>query len=137
MRRVLFPVIGLLLVAVVVSGCGGKYADVKKLQVKFGEATEAYVADLEKANDAKSVAKAINGFADEMEVLWPQMRAMSEKYPELEDRKNPPKELEATQAEAEAAGKKMAGTFMKIMPHMTNPEVRQANERLGKIMSQQ
>jgi len=126
-----------LLAAIVVSGCGGKYGDVKKLQGEFGEATEAYVADLEKADDAKSVAKAMNSFADEMEVLWPKMRAISEKYPELEDQENPPKELEASQAEAEAAGKKMAGTFMKIMPHMTNAEVRDAQERLGKIMSQQ
>jgi hypothetical protein len=137
MKRVIIPVMSLLLMAMVVSSCGSKYADVKKQQVKFGKATEAYVADLEKADDAEAVAKAINSFADEMEVLWPEMQALSEKYPELKDQDNVPKELEASQKEAEAAGKKMAGTFMKVMPHMTNPEVRKANERLGKIMSQQ
>jgi phosphoglycerate-specific signal transduction histidine kinase len=135
MKRVLVVVVVLLL-GLVVSGCGSKYADVKKLQVRFGKAVEAYAADLEKADDAKSVAKAANRFADEMEVLRPKMNAMSEKYPELKDKDNVPKELEASQKDAEAAGKKMAGIFMKLMPYMTDPEVRKAQERLGKIMSQ-
>ena len=65
------------------------------------------------------------------------MKALSEKYPELKGGKDLPKELEAAQKESEAVGKKMAGTFMKIMPHMTDPDVRKAQERLGKIMSQQ
>ena len=137
MKRVLMSVVGLLLVAVMVVGCGGKYADVKKVNAEFAKATEAYVADLEKADDAKAIAKAINGYADEMEVFWPKMKALSEKYPELDGEKDLPKALEASQKESEAAGKKMAGTFMKIMPHMTDPEVRKAQERLGTIMSQQ
>ncbi len=136
MKKVLVAVV-VLLVGLVVSGCGSKYADVKKTNTKFAKATEAYVADLEKADDAKSVAKAINGYADEMEVFWPKMKALSEKYPELQDPNNVPKQIQASQKESEASGKKMAATFMKLMPYMTDPEVRKAQERLGKIMSQQ
>ena len=137
MKRVVVPMVCLLVVAFVASGCGGKYADVKKASTKFAKVTEAYAADLDKAGDAKGVAQAMNSYADEMEVIWPQMQKLAEKYPELKDGENPPKALEAAQKEAEAAGKKMAGTFMKAMPHMTDPEVRKAQERLGKIMSQQ
>ncbi|MBT3294640.1 MAG: hypothetical protein HN919_22065 [Verrucomicrobia bacterium] len=137
MKSILVPVVGLLVAAVVVSGCGSKYADVKKENAKFAKATEAYIAELEKADDAKSIAKAINGYADEMEGFLPKMKALSEKYPELEGGKELPKELEAALEESEAVGEKMASTFMKIMPHMTDPDVRKAQERLGTIMSQQ
>ncbi len=135
MKRIVVPMVCVLLAAFVMSGCGGKYADVKKVSGKFAKATEAYVAELDKADDAKAVAKAINSYADALEKFWPQMQKLSEKYPKLKDHTNPPKGLEASQKEAEAAGKKMAGTFMKIMPYMGDPEVRKAQERLGAVMS--
>jgi hypothetical protein len=137
MKRVMVPMVCLLVVAFVVGGCAGKYADVKKMNTKFAKITEAYVADLDKADDAKGVAKAMNSFADELEVIWPKMQKLSEKYPELKDNKNPPKALEVSQKEAEAVGKKMAGTFMKTMPYMQDPDVRKAQERMGKVMSGQ
>jgi hypothetical protein len=137
MKRSVVSVVCLLLATFVVSGSVGKNADVKKMNTKFVKITEAYVADLDKADDAKSVAKAINSYADEFEMLWPKMQKLSEKYPELEDEKNLPKALEASQKEAEAVGKKMAGTFMKAMPYMQDPDVRKAQERLGKVMSGQ
>jgi len=101
-----------------------------------GRITEAYVADLEKAGDAKDVAKAMNRYADALEAHWPKMKKLAEKYPELKDTENVPKELEASQKAAEAVGQKMAGTFMKIMPYMKDPEVRKAQERMGKIMTE-
>ena len=63
------------------------------------------------------------------------MQKLSEKYPELENKSTPPKELEASQKEAEEVGKKMVGSFMTVMPHMKNPEVRKAQERLGSVMT--
>jgi len=128
--------IGFLVVAFVVSGCAGKYADVKKVNGRFVKATEAYVSDLEDAGSAKDVARAMNSYADEMEDIWPQMKKLNEKYPELKDQKNPPKELAESQKQAEATGMKMAATFMKIMPYMNDPAVRKAQERQGRIMAQ-
>jgi len=64
------------------------------------------------------------------------MKKLNEKYPELKDQKNPPKELAESQKQAEATGMKMAATFMKIMPYMNDPAVRKAQERQGRIMAQ-
>jgi len=129
-------VMGLCLLAVMVlmSGCGGKYADVKKMNTEFVGITEGYVADLEKADSAKEVAKAMNRYADKLEKIWPKMKKQAEKYPELKGGKNVPEELKETQEKSNAMGMKMAGTFMKVAPYMGDLEVSKAQERIGKIM---
>ncbi|NQU39920.1 MAG: hypothetical protein HQ523_08220 [Lentisphaerae bacterium] len=135
MKKNIVPIVCLLLATYLVGGCAGKYADVKKASSKFTKTTEAYVAELDKASDAKSVAKAINSYADAMEKIMPDMQRLSEKYPEMKGNGTPPKGLEEVKAEAEAAGRKMAGSFMKLMPYMNDPEVRKAQERLGAVMA--
>lgn len=127
----------LLAAAVLMSGCGRKYADVKKLNSQFVDSMQEYVADLEKADDAKSVAKAMNRYADRLEKIMPKMKKQAEKHPELKSRKNIPEELKQSQEEAQAMGMKMAGTFMKIAPFMSDPEVMKAQERMGNIMRDQ
>jgi type I site-specific restriction-modification system R (restriction) subunit len=134
MKTSAVAVAALLVIAFLANGCAGKYADIKKAQGDFSKQTEAYVAQLEKADTAKAVAKAVNNYADALEKVWPQMRKLSEKYPELQDKENPPKELEATLKEAEAAGQKMASSFMKLMPYMSDPDVQKAQQRLSVIM---
>ncbi len=136
MRHGVVAMVGVLVVALVVSACAGKYADVKKVNGRFVKVTEAYISDLDGADSAKDVAKAMNSYADEMEKIWPQMQKLNEKYPELRDQENPPKELVESKKQAEATGMKMAATFMKIMPYMNDPAVRKAQERQGEIMTQ-
>ena len=119
--------------AILLNGCGGKYADVKKLNAEFVDIMQAYLGDLEQAGSAQEVARAMNRHADRLEKIWPRMQKQSEKHPELQ-RGEVPAELKESQQEATAMGMKMAGTFMKIAPHMQDPEVRKAQERIGKIM---
>lgn len=121
--------------AILGNGCAGKYADVKKANAKFVKITESYIADLEKADDAKAVAKAMNQYADDMSAIWPVLQALGEKYPELEDKSDPPEELKESLKSAEEVGKKMVSTFMKIMPYMTDPEVAEAQKRLSAAMA--
>ena len=121
----------------IMSGCGEKYSDAKKINEEFVSIMEDYVSDLEKADDAKTVAKAINRFADGMEDLLPQMQKLSEKYPELKDKSNPPEELKESQQKAEEMSKKMAGSMMKMMTYMMDPEVQEAQKRLGSVMTKQ
>jgi hypothetical protein len=78
----------------------------------------------------------MNRYSDELEELWPRMKKLSEKYPELKDESNPPEELKASQAQAKEVGMKMGQTFMKAMPYMSDPEVRKAQERMARIMGQ-
>ena len=136
-RRVLILVACLAGMLFLCVGCGNKYSEVEKLNKEFIELTEEYVADLDKADDAKDVAKAINRYADGMEDLWPKMRAISEKYPELKDRNNPPEELKESQKKAEEVGIKMAGTMRKVMPYMRDPAVRKAQQRIQAVMTHQ
>jgi len=131
-----FPVLffSVLAFSLMVAGCGGKYSDAKKLNAEYVELVQVYMEDLDKADNAKAVAKAINRFADGMEGLWPKMQKLSEKYPELKDKKNPPEELQESQKAAQEMGVKMMGSMMKLMPYMNDPEVRKAQKRLQEAM---
>lgn len=118
------------------TGCGGgKYGDVLKLNQEYMDLMETYITDLEKADNTKEIAKAMNNFADGLEILMPKMKKLSEKYPELKDKDNPPEELKESQKEAEELGEKIVGSFMKIMPYMEDPEVQKAQQRLSMIMT--
>ena len=124
-----------LILLVVLIGCGGsRYADVIKLNQEYIGLIETYVADIDKAGSAKAVAKAMNKYADGLEKVWPRMKAVSEKYPELKDKNNPPEEIKASQKEAESWGMKMGATFRKVMPYMSDPDVKKAQERISAIM---
>jgi hypothetical protein len=125
-----------LLALLLVTGCGGKYSDVEKTNKEYVEIVENYIAALDKADDSKSVVKAMNNFSDELEALWPKMRELADKYPELENEENLPEELKESQQRAEEVGVRMATSFMKLMKYMDDPEVLAAQERMGKIMMQ-
>ena len=127
--------LSLLTMSFLIIACGGKYSDAKKMNEEFIALVEDYIADLDKADNAKGAAKAINRFADGMEDLWPRMQKLSEKYPELKDKSNPPEELKESQKRAEEMSQKMAGGMMKLMAYMKDPEVQKAQKRLGAIMS--
>ena len=126
--------VALAAMAALVAGCGGPYADAKRYQDQHLKAMEAYIADLEKAQDAKAVARAINTFADRMERLAPEARRLAEKHPELRKSGATPEELKEGEAQMKELAPKMAGAMMKVMPHMGDPEVRKAQERLMKVM---
>ena len=134
-KEAVIPFLILLLLGLVVISCGGgKYADVIKLNQEYIGLLETYVADIDKAGNAQSVAKAMNKYADGLEKVWPRMKAVSEKYPELKDKENPPEELKASQQEAEAWSMKMGASFQKIMPYMNDPDVKKAQVRISAVM---
>ncbi len=136
MRRTLsIAVLCVLAAGFLAIGCQGKYADVKKVNREYSEVVQQYVDDLERTENAQDAAKAVNRFADGMEDLWPRMRALSEKYPELRDRKDLPEELKEMQAQSQEMGKKMGAAMTKLMPYMTDPEVQKAQKRLQGIMT--
>ena len=136
MRRALFiSFLCLLVSGLWLTGCSSKYADAKQMNAEFVNMTKTYLDDLEKSDTAKDVAKAMNRYADEMEKLWPKMKKLAEKYPELKDRNNVPQEMKESQKHVEEMGEKMAGAFRKIMPHMSDPDVRKAQQRISAVMA--
>jgi len=136
-KRVVPPLLCALAVSILMAGCGGKYADAKKVNKEYMDLVQGYVDGLDKAENAQDAAKAINRFADGMEALWPKMRALSEKYPELKDRNKVPEELKETEQEAQEMGKKMGSSMMKLMPYMNDPDVQKAQKHLQEVMMKQ
>ncbi len=124
----------LLALSFVIFGCKDKYAEAKKLNLEYVSLVQEYIDELDKAESAQDVAKAMDKFAEGQADIFPKMVELAEKYPELKDRKNPPEELKESQKEAEEMGKKMVGTMVKIMPYMKDPEVREAQKRLQEAM---
>ena len=97
----------------IVSACGGKYDDVIGTNDAFVDATENYCQAMEKANGATDIADALNDYAGMVEKLAPKMKALAEKYPELENQDQIPEELKESQDRATEAGIKFAGQMMK------------------------
>jgi uncharacterized protein YjgD (DUF1641 family) len=136
-RRRFIPFLFALAVLLLMAGCGGKYADAKKVNKEYMALVQGYIDDLDKTESAQDAAKAIDRFADGMQALLPKMKALAEKYPELKDRDNIPEELKEMQAEAAEVGKKMGSAMMKLMPYMQDPEVQKAQKRLQETMKKQ
>ena len=139
MKKGLFiPILCALAVLVLIAGCkGAKYDDAKKANKEYMALVQGYIDDLDKTENAQDAAKAINRFADGMQALWPKMKALAEKYPELKDPNNIPEELKEMQTEAAEVGKKMGSSMMKLMPYMQDPEVQKAQKRLQETMMKQ
>jgi hypothetical protein len=136
MTRKLFCGITMLVALFMLIGCGGgKYGDAVEVNTKFADAMEDYIGDLDKADSAGTVAKAIDSFAAKVEKIAPRMKKLVEKYPELKNQDNYPEELKESQKRATELGQRMAGSFMKTMKHMRDAKVKTAHERLQKAMA--
>jgi len=123
-------------VSLLLIGCGGKYSDAIAVNEEYITIIEDYLTDIDKVDDAKSAAKAINTFADELDKIWPKMQKLAEKYPELEDETAIPEELKEIEKKAEEVGMKMGASMMKVMSYMKDPDVQAAQKRLSEIMMQ-
>lgn len=121
---------------VVLTGCGGKYADLIDANHQFIGAMEKFAAAMDRVENAEEAAVALNNMAGTMETLMPKMKALSEKYPELQNQEALPEKLATLEDEAKAAGQKFSQSMMKLMPYMQDPAVQQAQMRLTRAMGQ-
>jgi len=75
-------------------GCGqGKYDDLVKINDSFISITRDYIDGLNKAENGKDVARAMNKYADEFKKLAPKMKEINEKYPGLKNAKDMPEKV--------------------------------------------
>jgi hypothetical protein len=134
-RRIRILSCCLVLSALFLAGCGGRYDDAKKANEQYVRLLERYVADMESSETAQDVADGLNRFSDGMEKLWPTMKQITEKYPEMKQKDTMPKELQALEKRADVVSAKMGNAMMKIMPHISDPEVLKAQQRFEAVMS--
>ncbi|MGD9367418.1 MAG: hypothetical protein PVH87_17090 [Desulfobacteraceae bacterium] len=130
--------LGLVLLGILVMvGCGGSgdYDEVVAVNTKFIGAMETYLEDVEKADSASAMADAIDAYAEKMEEIAPQMKAVIGKYPELKDNAKVPEELKALQERSAAMAEKIPASFMKAMKYVMDPEVQEAQKRLQQAMA--
>lgn len=131
----LFSTLAIFVFMLFACGGGGKYADAKKLMENFISATEDLVADLEKADDGKSVAAALTSYADIMKDVSVEMKAIAEKYPEIKDQKNPPEELKEVVKRMEEVMPKMMSAMMKLAKYAEDPDVMAAQKKMQEAMA--
>ncbi len=130
-KLVLCLTVVVFLVGLVACGGGGEYAEAKEVMEDMIGAFDGFGTAMEKANDAKAVAAALNDFLAKMEDLKPKMDELEKKYPNLKN--EPPEELKDLMPKMDEAGKKMMGAMMKIGQYAADPEVAKAMEKLQKM----
>ncbi len=116
-------------------GCGGgKYDDAIEINKDFIKITEEYTQELEKAESGKAVAKAMENYTAKFAKLAPKMQKIKEKYPDIKNDKDVPAEFREMEEKAQQAGIQLAGSFMKIMKYMTDPDVMEAQKKMAQSM---
>ena len=116
------------------SNCGdSKYADAKRVTIKYLEVMEKYATAVEESNTPDALAEAVDRFVDEMAALRPEMEAIEKKYPELTDMTTPPSELEDLAQRMDALSQRMVAAQTKLMQHSSNPDVQRALQKLQNI----
>lgn len=125
----------LIISALWLSGCGAKYEDARQANEQYVLILERYVTEMQESENAQDVAAAMNRFSDGMEKLWPTMKQITEKYPELRKKSTMPEELQELEKRAEMVSAKMGNAMMKIMPYMSDPDVLKAQQRFEAVMS--
>lgn len=134
MRSIAAMVMALSIAMVILACGGGEYGEAIEVNQKFVDAMESYLDEVEKADSGSAVAAAINAYAEKVEKLAPRMKAVSQKYPEWEDRTKIPEALKPLTEKAENLSQRMAGSFMTAMQYMQDAKVQAAQQRLAKAM---
>lgn len=123
-KTLCFAMVAILSAAMI--ACGGKYDDAESTLNDYADAMEAYVAQMEKADSADGVVKAMNRYTEKMNTLASRLQEMNRKFPELASGKAFPKELEKVSRRMADLGQKVQTAMMKTMQYMMDPEVQKA-----------
>ena len=122
------------LLSALACGGGNDYGEAVKVNTKFVDAMEGYINDIDKADSASAIVEAIDAYAQEIEKLAPEMKAIAAKHPEWKDMGKVPEELKPVQEKVRKIAAKIPSTFMKTMKYMMDTEVQEAQKRLQDAM---
>ena len=114
--------------------CGeGKYADAKKVTVKYLDAMEKFASAVEKASNPEALVSAVDEFDVEMNELRPEMEAIERKHPELTGAETPPAEMEDLAHRMNTVSQRLIAAQRKLMQFSSDPQVQQALQKLQNI----
>ncbi|MGD9346592.1 MAG: hypothetical protein PVH84_12055, partial [Candidatus Aminicenantes bacterium] len=118
----------------IVMYCGeGKYADAKRVTVKYLDAMENFANAVDDAGGPEALVRAVDEFAEKMEEMRPEMEAIEKKYPELTDMTTPPSEMEDLTHRMNTVSQRLIGAQTKLMQYSSDPDVQQALQKLQNI----
>ena len=138
-NKIYLPFISLVILSFLFLGCKNKnydmyYAESTKINNEYIALVEEYSNALDKAENAKDVIKAIDSYANGYAALLPKMKQLSEKYPKMKDKKNPPEEWKKSKINRAIAWQGVSQKAMKVAQYMSDPEVLAASKRAKEII---
>lgn len=143
MKKIIPILLIMLLSSAAVFALAKMPADIKAVSDKITKITANYYSDMGKVKNAKDLAAAINRYADQMEKIAPEIRAIEEKYGNAAEDENSEDEAPADIGDFESiqkewaekmSDKEVGENFQKIAQFYTDPEVQKALERLNSVM---
>jgi hypothetical protein len=135
-KAVAFSII--LLVATLACGKTDKYADLKKWFADMCEAMEMNINNIEKAENARDIAASMIKNAESLKPLLAKRRELEKRFPEMNNIKNPPGEIEKEiKRFQELNNKSQSPEIMsKIIRHYADPEVIKAKKAFAEILNE-
>ena len=112
-----------------------QYADAKNVLENLAGLIETFVADMDQAEGAKNVAGVLDGFAEAMKELLPEINEIREKYPELNNEDTHPEELKPLLRRIDKDFQAMMTSYGKVKEHIEDPDVKAADEKYKEVMS--
>ena len=114
---------------------GAKYDDAVPIMKKMIGSLEAFISNIEKGENAKAIASALDTYSKDVLAFAPKVKEMMKQYPELKDEKNHPEELKPYTKKFEDLTKKLMKIYGKLGKYMSDPLVIEANKRWMKAMA--
>ncbi len=94
-----------------------------------------YLNVAENTQNSLELVMAMNQLCDKMEELAPKVRRLSKKYPGLENEQRIPARHMQFRNELELLMQRFTQSYVRIIPHMGDPQVQKANARMLGIMA--
>lgn len=112
-----------------------KYDEAATVLKPYVPALKRYLVVAEKSQDPEEIAQAMNTLSDSMEDLAPKLQRLTKKYPGIENAENLPARHVPFKNELVGLMDRFTQSYVRLLPLMTYPQIRQANSRMLNIMS--
>ena len=112
-----------------------KYDEAAGVLKPYIPAMKRYLNVAENTDNPLELAIAMNQLCDKMEELAPKVRRLSKKYPGLEYEQRIPVRHMEFRNELELLMQRFTQSYVRIIPHIGDPQVRKANARMLGILT--
>lgn len=134
-KNIVLLVVSLLLLVPGYGFSADKYDEAAGVLKPYLPAMKRYLNVVENTQISSELAIAMNQLCDKMEELAPKVRRLSKKYPGLENEQRIPARHMQFRNELELLMERFTQSYVRIIPHIGDPQVRNANARMIGILA--